>query len=161
MTVLLVGLLRRVLLSPFGYAFRALRDSPLRSESVGLDRVRIQWAAFMLSGAVAALAGGLYAVLKGSVFPDALGIPQSIDGLVMVLLGGVGTLTGGVAGALVYKTLSIWLMSQTQWSKLILGGIIVLLVVACPQGLLGFAGDLIHRRPKASEPASEEAPDAA
>ena len=161
MTVLLVALLRRVLLSPFGYAFRALRDSPLRSESVGLDRVRIQWAAFVLSGAVAALAGGLYAVLKGSVFPDALGIPQSIDGLVMVLLGGVGTLTGGVVGALVYKTLSIWLMSQTDWSKLILGGVIVLLVVACPQGLLGFAGDLFHRRAKVPEPAAREAHDAA
>jgi len=159
MTVLLVALLRRVLLSPFGYAFRALRDSPLRSESLGLDRIRIQWAAFMLSGAVAALAGGLYAFLKGGVFPDSLGIPQSIDGLVMVLLGGVGTLTGGVVGALVYKTLSIWLMSQTDWSKLILGGVIVLLVVACPTGLLGFAGDLFHRRPKA--PAGQEVRDAA
>ena len=163
MTVLLVALLRRVLLSPFGYALRALRDSPLRSESLGLGRVGIQWAAFMLSGAVAALAGGLYAFLKGSVFPDALGIPQSIDGLVMVLLGGVGTITGGVVGALVYKTLSIWLMSQTDWSKLVLGGVIVLLVVACPRGLLGFAGDLIHRRKPEPRPAdrSLEARDAA
>ena len=163
MTVLLVALLRRVLLSPFGYALRALRDSPLRSESLGLGRVGIQWAAFMLSGAVAALAGGLYALLKGSVFPDALGIPQSIDGLVMVLLGGVGTITGGVVGALVYKTLSIWLMSQTDWSKLVLGGVIVLLVVACPRGLLGFAGDLIHRRKPEPRPAdrSLEARDAA
>jgi branched-chain amino acid transport system permease protein len=151
--VVLVAALRRVLLSPFGYALRALRDAPLRADSLGLDRIRIQWAAFMLSGAVAALAGGLYAVLKGSVFPDVLGIPQSIDGLVMVLLGGVGTMTGGVAGALVYKTLTIWLMSQTDWSKLVLGGVIVLLVVACPKGILGFAGDLLHRRTSPPEPA--------
>jgi branched-chain amino acid transport system permease protein len=146
--VLLVALLRRVLLSPFGYALRAVRDAPLRADSLGLDRMRLQWAGFLLSGMVAAFAGGLYAVLKGSVFPDVLGIPQSIDGLVMVLLGGVGTMTGGVVGALVYRSLSIWLMSQTDWSKLVLGGIIVLLVLACPQGLLGFAGDLFHRRPK-------------
>ena len=106
----------------------------------------------MLSGAVAALAGGLYAVLKGSVFPDSLAISVSIDGLVMVLLGGVGTISGGVVGALVYKTLSIWLMSQTDWSKLVLGALIVLLVVACPKGLLGSAAELIHRRPKASSP---------
>ena len=160
-TVLSVALLRRVLLSPFGYGLRALRDSPLRSDSLGLDRIRIQWAAFMLSGAVAALAGAMYAVLKGSVFPDVLGIPQSIDGLVMVLLGGVGTLTGGVVGALVYKTLSIWLMSQTDWSKLILGAVIVLLVVACPKGLLGFAGDLFLRRSPPPEPAEAEVHDAA
>ena len=158
--VLMVGLLRRVMLSPFGYALRALRDAPLRAESIGLDRMRVQWLAFMLSGAVAALAGALYAFLKGSVFPDVLGIPQSIDGLVMVLLGGVGTLTGGVAGAVVYKTLTIWLMSQTDWSKLVLGGVIVLLVVACPKGLLGFAGELVHRRPKPSL-AEREAHDAA
>jgi len=160
--VVLVALLRRVLLSPFGYGLRALRDSPLRSESIGLDRIRLQWAAFMLSGAVAGFAGGLYAFLKGSVFPDVLGIPQSIDGLVMVLLGGVGTITGGVVGALVYKTLAIWLMSQTDWSKLVLGAVIVLLVVACPKGLLGFAGDLFHRRrPKAPAAAEREAHDAA
>jgi branched-chain amino acid transport system permease protein len=163
LAVLMVGVLRMVLLSPFGYALRALRDSPLRSESLGLDRMRVQWAAFMLSGAAAALAGALYAFLKGSVFPDTLGIPLSIDGLVMVLLGGIGTISGGVVGAALYKTLSIWLMSQTDWSKLVLGSVIVLLVIACPKGILGFAGDLLHRRAPERPPADvgKEAKDAA
>ena len=58
-------------------------------------------------------------------------------------------------------TLSIWLMSQTDWSKLILGAVIVLLVVACPKGLLGFAGDLFLRRSPPPEPAEAEVHDAA
>ena len=63
----------RVLFSPFGYALRAARDSPLRAEAIGIDVRRIQWAAFVLAGAVAGLAGALFAFFKGSVFPDALG----------------------------------------------------------------------------------------
>ncbi|HLJ70277.1 MAG TPA: ABC transporter permease, partial [Roseiarcus sp.] len=78
-----------------------------------------------------------FAFLKGSVFPDTLGIPVSIDGLVMVLLGGVGTVSGGVIGALIYKTLSIFVVSQTDYSKLVLGLLIVALVALFPQGLLG------------------------
>ena len=132
-----VALLRAIVFSPFGYALRALRDSELRAEALGLDRHRVQWLAFALAGIFAALAGALFAFLKGSIFPDTLGIPVSIDGLVMVLLGGVGTVSGGVIGALIYKTLSIFVVSQTDYSKLVLGLLIVALVALFPQGLLG------------------------
>jgi branched-chain amino acid transport system permease protein len=134
-----IALLRVIVFSPFGYALRALRDSELRAEAIGLDRHRIQWLAFALAGAFAALAGALFAFLKGSVFPDNLGIPLSIDGLVMVLLGGVGTVSGGVVGALFYRSLSIFIVSQTDYSKLALGLLIVALVALFPQGLLGAA----------------------
>ncbi len=137
--------LRALLLSPFGYALRATRDSPLRAEAVGFDRMRVQWAAFAVSGLVAGVAGALFVFLKGSVFPDALGIPTSIDGLVMVLLGGVGSLSGAVVGAVVYKALAIWLMSQTDLSKLVLGLVIVLLVVGLPKGLAGSLGEVRWR----------------
>jgi len=83
------------------------------------------------------LAGALLAFLKGSVFPDALGIPSSIDALVMVLLGGFGTVSGSIVGAVVYKTASIWLMSNTDLSRLVLGALIVALVVAFPRGIAG------------------------
>ncbi|HLW93129.1 MAG TPA: ABC transporter permease [Roseiarcus sp.] len=132
-----IAFLRVIVFSPFGYALRALRDSALRAEAIGLDRHRIQWIAFALAGAFAALAGALFAFLKGSVFPDNLGIPLSIDGLVMVLLGGVGTVSGGVVGALLYRWLSIFIVSQTDYSKLALGLLIVALVMLFPQGLLG------------------------
>ena len=134
--------LRAIAFSPFGFALRAARDSPLRAEAVGIDRARVQWLAFVISGGFAALAGGLFAFLKGSVFPDSLGVSTSVDGLVMVLLGGIGTVSGSVAGAAVYKALSVWLVSQTDYSKLVLGAAIVTLVVALPGGLGGLVGRL-------------------
>ncbi len=135
--VLMVAALRVAIFSPFGFALRATRDSPLRSEAVGIDGKRIQWTAFVIAGTVAGVGGALFAFLKGSVFPDVVGISLSVDALVMVLLGGVETISGAVIGAIVYKALNIWLVSQTDWSKLVLGAFIVLIVVAFPKGIVG------------------------
>jgi branched-chain amino acid transport system permease protein len=132
-----LAVLRVIVFSPFGYALRALRDEPRRAEAIGIARHRVQWAAFVISGAAAGLAGALFAFLKGSVFPDTMGIPTSVDGLAMVLLGGVETVSGPIVGALVFKLLSIFLISQTDYSKLIMGLIIVALVVAFPKGIVG------------------------
>jgi branched-chain amino acid transport system permease protein len=143
---LVVGVLRVVLFSPFGYALRATRDSVLRSEAIGIDSKRIQWTAFVIAGTAAGIAGALFAYLKGSVFPDNLAIPVSVDGLVMVLLGGVETVSGAVVGAIVFKALNIWLVSQTDLSKLVLGAVIVLIVVAFPKGIVGMLESLQNRR---------------
>jgi branched-chain amino acid transport system permease protein len=148
---LAVSALRVIVFSPFGFALRATRDSPLRGEAVGIDGKRIQWTAFVIAGTVAAVAGALFAYLKGSVFPDSLGISLSVDALVMVLLGGVETLSGAVVGAIVYKALSIWLVSETDLSKLVLGGIIVLIVVAFPKGIVGMLETIRHHRPPSSQ----------
>ena len=143
---LVVVALRIVVFSPFGFALRATRDSPLRGEAIGIDGKRIQWTAFVIAGTVAGVAGALFAYLKGSVFPDSLGISLSVDALVMVLLGGVETVSGAVIGAIVYKALSIWLVSQTDWSKLVLGAFIVLIVVAFPKGIVGMVESIGRRR---------------
>lgn len=143
-----------VIFSPFGYALRATRDSELRADAIGLDRRRIQWVAFIVAGAAAGLAGSLYVFLKGSIFPDAMSISLSVDGLVMVLLGGVETVLGPIVGAVVFKALSIWLISQTDYSKLALGAVIVLIVVAFPRGVVGTLSDLPFLR--RNRPSSEE-----
>ncbi|GGF61884.1 ABC transporter permease [Azorhizobium oxalatiphilum] len=140
-----VGVLRMLVFSPFGFGLRAARDSSLRSEAIGINRKSTQWVAFIVAGTFAGVAGSLLAFLKGSVFPENLAIPTSVDGLVMVLLGGIETVSGAVIGAIVYKALAIWLMSKTELSKLILGATIVLLVVAFPKGIVGFLEDLRHR----------------
>jgi branched-chain amino acid transport system permease protein len=150
---LAVGALRIITFSPFGFALRATRDSPLRSEAIGIDGKRIQWSAFVIAGTVAGIGGALFAYLKGSVFPDVLGIPLSVDALVMVLLGGVETVSGAIVGAIVYKALSIWLVSQTEWSKLVLGGFIVVIVVAFPKGIVGVMESIRHRRPSSAKAA--------
>ncbi len=129
--------LRRIALSPFGYALRAQRDNMLRAEAIGINAFEMRWVAFVLAAVFAGVAGGLFAFAKGSVFPTALDIPRSVDALLMVLLGGVQTLTGPVLGALAFTGLHEQLVRATDYWRLVLGGVILLLVLAFPQGLAG------------------------
>jgi branched-chain amino acid transport system permease protein len=150
-----VAALRTLIFSPFGYGLRAIRDSALRAEATGISRTRTQWAAFMIAGSMAGAAGALFAFLKGSVFPDYLAISLSIDALVMVLLGGIETVSGAVVGAIVYKALSIWLMSVTDYSKLVLGSAIVAICVLFPKGIAGSALAIWQARSPGSLPEGE------
>ncbi len=148
-TLLLCGLgiafLWRVLFSPFGYALRAGRDSPLRAEAIGIDVRAFQWAAFVLAGALAGLAGAVFAFSKGSISPSAVSIGLSTDGLVMVLLGGLETLTGPVVGAALFTWLRDTLARETDFWRAALGLLILLIVVAFPQGLVGGLKSLVAR----------------
>ena len=138
--------LRRVLFSPFGLAMRAGRDSPLRADAIGIDVQRVQWAAFVLAALAAGLAGSLYAFSKGSISPDSLGVGKSVDGLVMVLLGGVQTLAGPVVGAVSFTWLQDTVARSTDYWRALLGAIVLLLVLAFPQGIAGFVGGWFDRR---------------
>lgn len=149
LTLLLVGTavlwLRRVLFSPFGYALRAGRDSVLRADAIGIDVKRMQWAAFVIAGTAAGLAGALYAFSKGSISPESMAVAKSVDGLVMVLLGGVQTLAGPVVGAVTFTWLHDTVARNTDYWRAMLGGIILLLVLLFPQGIAGFAQQLSDR----------------
>lgn len=130
--------LRRVLFSPFGYAMRAGRDSSLRADAIGIDVKRVQWAAFVVAGAFGGLAGALYAFSKGSISPDTMAVSKSVDGLVMVLLGGIQTLIGPVVGATAFNVLQDYIMRATEYWRALFGGVILLLVLVFPQGIAGF-----------------------
>jgi len=123
--------------SPFGYALRATRDSALRAEVIGIDTRRIQWQAFTLAGTFAGLAGALFVFSKGSLSPDSLSIPRSMDGLVMVLLGGVQTLIGPVVGAAVFIGLQDWITRATTYWQAVLGLAVILITMLFPLGLIG------------------------
>jgi len=138
--------LRRVLFSPFGYAMRAGRDSPLRADAIGIDVQKIQWAAFVVAAVAAGGAGALYAFSKGSISPDSMAVGKSVDGLVMVLLGGVQTLAGPVVGAVSFTWLQDSVARATDYWRALLGGIILLLVLAFPQGIAGFIAQIADRR---------------
>ncbi len=129
--------------SPFGYALRASRDSPLRADAIGIDTRRIQWIAFTLAGTFAGLAGALFVFSKGSLSPDSLSIPRSMDGLVMVLMGGVQTLIGPVVGALVFIGLQDWIVRATTYWQAVLGATVILITVLFPQGIVGTVRALI------------------
>ena len=137
--------LRRVLFSPFGYALRAGRDSVLRADAIGMNVKRMQWTAFVIAGAAAGLAGALYAFSKGSISPESLSVGKSVDGLVMVLLGGVQTLAGPVVGAFTFAWLHDTVARNTDYWRAMLGTIILLLVLLFPQGIAGFSKQLFDR----------------
>jgi branched-chain amino acid transport system permease protein len=133
-----VWLLRRMLFAPLGYAMRASRDSPLRAEAIGIDTQRIQWASFVIASLFCGLAGSLYAFSKGNISPEAISVARSVDGLVMVLLGGLQTLAGPIVGAAVFTWLQDTVARQTDYWQALLGAAILLLVIAFPQGIVGF-----------------------
>lgn len=127
--------IRRVTLSPLGLALRAGRDARARAEASGIPVRRLRWAAFGVAGAAAGMGGGFYAFLKGSVFPDVLSIPVSVDGLVMLLMGGLQTVVGPVVGAAGFTWLRSELASATDLWRAGLGLVIIAIVLRCPAGV--------------------------
>ena len=132
-----VMVLWRMLFAPFGTALRAGRDSALRAEAIGIGVKRTQWIAFAIAGAFCGLAGALFAFSKGSISPEAASIGRSIDGLVMVLLGGIETLMGPVVGAALFTWLQDTLARDTAYWKATLGGVMLALVLLFPAGIVG------------------------
>src|SRR4029434_4326777 len=107
---------------------------------------RVHWLAFAVAGTVCGVAGGIFAFAKGSISPETIAVGRSIDGLVMVLLGGIQTLSGPIVGASVFAVLQDTIMRQTEFWRALLGGIILLLVLAFPSGLVGALAKLMPRR---------------
>ncbi|MGH8798999.1 MAG: ABC transporter permease [Casimicrobiaceae bacterium] len=146
-----IALVWRMVFAPFGYALRAARDSPRRAAAIGIDVRAVRWGGFVAAGLFAGLAGSLYAFSKGSISPESLSIPRSVDGLVMVLLGGLQTLLGPVAGAALLAWLQDTLARHTEYWRAMLGGAILILVLLFPRGLIGAlregAERLRRRRP--------------
>lgn len=141
--VLGVYLLRRILFSPLGYALRAARDSTLRADAIGLNVRRIQWTAFVIAGAFAGVAGALFVFSKGSVAPDSLSVTKSVDALVMVLLGGIQSLAGPIAGSATFTWLHDTVARNTDYWRAMMGSTMLLLVMLFPQGIAGL-GQMLH-----------------
>ncbi len=135
----------RIARSPFGLSLRGARDSPLRAGALGIDVRATQWAGFALAGTFAGLAGGVYAFSKGSISPEVLSIPRSVDALVMVLLGGLNALFGPLVGAAAYTWLADALPRVTEYWRALLGTLVVVLVLLFPGGVGGVAGRLSRK----------------
>ena len=137
--------LRHMLFSPFGYALRAGRDSPLRADAIGIDVDRVQWIAFIVAGLFAGAAGAVYAFSKGSISPESMAVGKSVDALVMVLLGGLHTLAGPVVGAVSFTWLQDAVARNTDYWRATLGAIMLVLVLVFPDGIAGGVQKLWHR----------------
>jgi branched-chain amino acid transport system permease protein len=132
-----LGLLSLVEEAPFGLTLRAVRDHAPRAAAVGVRVQRHQLLAFVIAGFFGGLAGATFVYLKGSAFPDYLALPVSVEALVMVLLGGVGTLAGAPVGAAVYKLLDTVVTRYTVYWQAVLGALLLLLVLTFPRGIVG------------------------
>jgi branched-chain amino acid transport system permease protein len=135
--VLGLALLRRMVFAPFGRAVRAGRDSPQRAEAIGIHVHRVHWIAFAIAGCLCGVAGSLFAFAKGSISPEAIHVSRSIDGLIMVLLGGLHSLSGPVVGAGLFTLLQDHVMRETAYWRGVLGVLILALVLAFPGGIAG------------------------
>jgi branched-chain amino acid transport system permease protein len=141
--VLLVGvfaLLRAVLRSSFGRALQGIRSNEHRMVSLGFPVYWYKLASFTLAGALAGLAGYLSALQFGFVNPELLSWHQSGNVLLMLILGGTGSLYGAVVGAFAFVALTEIFQALTKHWQLLLGGAIILLVIFLPGGLASVAG---------------------
>lgn len=141
LAVVTVGLLVlwRTVHSPLGLSIRAAGADPHRAAASGADPRRIQLVAFVISGALAGVAGMLFAVFRGSAFPDYAGIGFTIDVLIMVVIGGLGSFAAGIYGAIIYTLLRTYVpLFVSEW-ELVVGIVLLVVVLWSPTG---FAGSL-------------------
>jgi branched-chain amino acid transport system permease protein len=148
-SVILVGTclwaLRRIVASPFGRMLTAIRENAERAEFIGVDVRRYELAAFVIAGAFAGVAGGLFGIFNRGVFPDFAYWTKSSEVLIMTLLGGMSTFFGPAVGALVLLWLNQQIVSYTEYWPLILGSILVLLLFVFPGGIAGTLAALAGR----------------
>jgi branched-chain amino acid transport system permease protein len=136
--------------SPFGKALQAIRDNEVRAEFVGVRVRRYRFVAFVTSAGFTGLAGTLWVPLNGLTTPDVLYWPFSGKIVFMAVLGGFKTFLGPVVGAFVYNYLETFAVGYTIYWQLLLGLILVALVLAIPDGLVGTAIKLARRLRKAA-----------
>lgn len=130
-------LLQRLSRSPLGLVFQAVRDSERRATLAGYDVQRYRWLAFVLSGSVAGLAGGVYAITHAQVNAQLFDVTVSVDAVIWTLIGGAGSVLGPAIGAalvLVFThTVSNWII----YTQIPVGVLLILIVIFWPHGLSG------------------------
>jgi len=127
---------RRLVGSPFGAALIAVRENEARAAAIGIDVQRHKRLALVASGALSGLAGGLFALFQNFVSPEVLFWAMSGEVVIMALLGGLGTLYGGMIGAVIAVGFREILSTYTENWLVFLGALYVLCVMFFPQGLM-------------------------
>jgi branched-chain amino acid transport system permease protein len=135
-------LLVRIVASPFGHALRGIRESETRMLALGYDVWRYKLVAFVLAATFAGLAGCLYVYYNRFVSPDYVHVARSAEVLLMVILGGAGTLVGPAIGAALIVLLQNVVSGYTERWLIVLGVVYVLVALLAPRGLAGFVRDL-------------------
>ena len=148
--------LRRLIHSPLGHVFIGIRQNESRMRAIGYQTRAYKLVAFIIAGTVAGFAGGLYAIYNGFISPDALYWAASGDALIMVILGGTGTLIGPAIGTTCFLLMKNLVSSYSDHWMFIIGAIFVGCVMFFPAGIWGTLLQLrsLHRAPRAAEKVS-------
>src|SRR5258707_5986373 len=133
--------------SPFGRSLAGIRERELRMQILGYNTWLHKYIAFIIAGAFGGLSGVLWAHTAGIVSPVNVELPTSVDALLMAVLGGAGTLVGGVIGAVIVFGLREYLSTLVPWWQYALGGVYVLTIFYLPTGLMGIPERIRQRRP--------------
>ncbi len=141
LTVLLITHFVR---SSHGRACIAIREDELAAETMGINTVFFKVLAFCVGAAFAGMAGGLLAHLNCTITPDSAGFLTSVQILVMVVLGGLGSIPGSVVAAILLTLVNYLTADMSTWRMVIYAVLLVVLMIFRPQGLLG--RDLRWRR---------------
>jgi branched-chain amino acid transport system permease protein len=159
MLLLVYAFLRRLLWSPFGRVLAGIRVNEHRMRAMGYGTFGYKLATFTLAGALAGLAGYLWAAQTGYVNPELMGFHMSAHAIMMVILGGMGNLAGAIVGAFAFEYLLHWFKDLPtvgrfnlgkHW-QLWMGLFIVLVVVVAPRGLLGLFERVSRHKEKAGD----------
>jgi branched-chain amino acid transport system ATP-binding protein len=143
--------------SPWGSAMRAVKDSEVAAESVGLNPVAIKALAFALSAACAGLAGALFAPLSGFVTPSTFAFLQSILFVLVVIVGGAGTVSGPLVGAAIVVLLPEALAGLAEYRLLFFGALMLVVLWLAPEGIVGEIQRWFRRRSKVVSASSTNA----
>ncbi len=138
--MIVLALCHRLVRSRFGLVLLGIKQNERRMAAIGLDAARYKLAAFTLAGAIAGLAGALQANLLRFVSPDMLHWTTSGDFMVMVVLGGVGSLVGPVFGAAAMVLLQSWLAQWTEHWMIVMGPVLVAVILLTRRGIWGALG---------------------
>jgi branched-chain amino acid transport system permease protein len=144
--VVLGGLLWRLLHSPWGKAFTALRDNPIRAESLGVNIRHYTLLSFAIGASYAGVAGALFGSLVEFIEPASFNVGASIMMYLMVVVGGAGYFFGPLLGAAVGVLLPEWLRFAQAWYLFVFGMAVVALMLWLPDGLLSIPDKLRERR---------------
>lgn len=126
---------RNLCSSAYGRAFRIVAASEDTARTLGISPESMKTRAFVFSAVTAGLAGGLYACVFGSVSPQAFGLDMSVMLVLMVIVGGMGSLPGTLAGSLLITWLATWLSGYQQYSLVVYGIVLIMLLVFFPEGI--------------------------
>jgi branched-chain amino acid transport system permease protein len=131
--------------SHLGYALRSARDAPAYTAARGIDLRAARVAAFGLSGFLAGIAGALYLAFQQSITTSQMGLtPMSID-VTMLVIGGLGTVTGPIIGTALVTIIQTWLIDYPGWQLTVLGAFLLVIVVFVPGGIVGLIGKISRR----------------